>query len=111
MKFLDLSVPQYLDNTYDWVMSIEVGEHIPAQFEQVLLDNIARHARQGVVLTWAVPGQGGHHHINTRSNEYIIQKLNDLGFTYDVRESENLRNVSQVAWFKKTILVFHRQQD
>jgi hypothetical protein len=106
---MDLTVPQYLDRTFDWVMSMEVGEHIPAEFEQILLDNIARHAREGVLLTWAVPGQGGHHHVNMHTNDYIIKKLADRGFAYDGQESTGLRSVAGLPWFTNTIMVFRRQ--
>ena len=37
------------------------------------LDNIVRHARIGVVLSWAVPGQGGFHHVNGREATVEIQ--------------------------------------
>jgi len=42
VKYLDLSVPQYGLKLYDWVLSLEVAEHIPAQFEHVFLDNVFR---------------------------------------------------------------------
>ena len=41
------------------VMSLEVGEHIPADYEAIFLDNLARHAKEGVLLSWARPNQGG----------------------------------------------------
>ncbi|CAG5124210.1 unnamed protein product, partial [Candidula unifasciata] len=55
VKFLDLTAPQYGLPAYDWVVSVEVGEHIPAKFEDIYLDNLARHAKEGIVLSWAVP--------------------------------------------------------
>ena len=56
MSYLDLTLPQYGLPLYDWVISLEVAEHIPAESEAIYLDNIVRHAREGVVLSWAVPG-------------------------------------------------------
>lgn len=56
VKFLDLTAPQYGLAAYDWVISVEVGEHIPAKFQNIYLDNLVRHAREGIVLSWAVPG-------------------------------------------------------
>ena len=58
VKFLDLTLPQYWLPRYDWVLSLEVLEHIPSDFETTVLDNIDRAAGHGVVLSWAVPGQG-----------------------------------------------------
>ena len=33
VEFLDLSVPVYHFNQYDWVLSLEVTEHIPIKYE------------------------------------------------------------------------------
>ena len=60
VRFLDLTLPQYGLPLYDWVMSLEVAEHIPADFQAVYVDNINRHAKEGIVLSWARPGQGGY---------------------------------------------------
>ncbi|XP_018017001.1 uncharacterized protein LOC108673650 [Hyalella azteca] len=38
----------WLGRKWDWVMSIEVGEHIPRNSEDYFLDNLARHACQGI---------------------------------------------------------------
>ena len=75
VNFLDLSVPIYHLNQYDWVISLEVGEHIPAEFEHIYIDNLVRHANEGIILSWAKIGQGGHSHINNRNFEYVKQKM------------------------------------
>jgi len=40
VTFMDLSLPQYGLSLYDWVISLEVAEHIPARYEHIYLDNI-----------------------------------------------------------------------
>ena len=47
VRFLDLSVPVYHIKKYDWVLSLEVAEHIPREFESVVIDNLVRHAKEG----------------------------------------------------------------
>jgi len=42
VQHMDLTVPQYGLPVYDWVLSLEVAEHIPAEFEAVYLDNLFR---------------------------------------------------------------------
>merc|ERR1711920_1014384 len=54
----DFTKPIMVD-VADWVVSIEVGEHIPPAFENRFLATVTSHARKGIVLSWAVPGQGG----------------------------------------------------
>lgn len=108
VKFVDLTIPQFLPKTYDWVMSLEVGEHIPDIYEDLFIGNLVRHAERGVVLSWAVNGQGGHHHVNTHDNEFIITRMKEEGFVYDTSESRILREKASVPWFKDTIMVFRR---
>jgi len=42
VRHLDLSVPQFGLPLYDWVVSLEVAEHIPPAFEAAYLDNLFR---------------------------------------------------------------------
>ena len=58
VKFLDLSIPQYGLPIYDWIISLEVAEHIPHQYEEIFLSNLARHASTGIILSWSLPGGG-----------------------------------------------------
>jgi hypothetical protein len=109
VKFLDLSIPVFGLRLYDWVMSLEVGEHLPKKYEQTFLDNIVRHAKNGVVLSWAVPNQNGHGHINCQSLKYIVQQMNDRGFYHDQDYSVKLQNASHVVWLKQNTNVYKRK--
>ena len=108
VKFLDLTLPQYWLPCYNWVLSLEVIEHIPAKYETIVLDNIDRAAGHGVVLSWAVPGQGGFHHVNNRSPAYVNQTMFNRGFRMDVETSVALREEATLAWLKNNIMVFIR---
>jgi len=44
VRYLDLSVPQLWLPRYDWVVCLEVVEHVPPEFESVVLDNIIRYS-------------------------------------------------------------------
>jgi len=109
VKFLDLTLPQYWLPRYDWVLSLEVLEHIPSDFETTVLDNIDRAAGHGVVLSWAVPGQGGFRHINNKSPTYVNQTMFDRGFTMDPKTTLVLRKGASVSWLKNNIMVFIRR--
>ena len=58
-KVKDLSQTFDLEKQFNCVMSLEVGEHIPAEFEQTFIDNVVRHSIEGgiIILSWAIPGQ------------------------------------------------------
>ena len=108
VKFLDLTLPQYWLPRYDWVLSTEVLEHIPAKFESVVLDNIARAAGHGVVLSWAVPGQVGLYHVNNRTPAYVNKTFSERGFRLDQAASNVLRKAARIRWLKRNIRVFLR---
>ncbi|ROT85492.1 hypothetical protein C7M84_013179 [Penaeus vannamei] len=91
---------------FDWVLSLEVGEHIPRAFEGVFMDNLVKHACTGIVLSWAVPGQDGHHHVNTRENEYIKASMAERGLVADEEAERKLRDTASLPWFKNTLMVF-----
>jgi 2-polyprenyl-3-methyl-5-hydroxy-6-metoxy-1,4-benzoquinol methylase len=59
---LDLSAPKHFDEAFDWVLSLEVGEHLPEQFEDIFIQNLHNNNKYGIVLSWAIEGQGGHGH-------------------------------------------------
>lgn len=112
---MDFSKPTLLseDHKYDWVLCLEVGEHIPAEYEDVFIKNIDKHNRYGVVLSWAVPGQGGDGHINCRPNAEIMHKMKDMGYYLDVVETPKLRKAcaeypKPCYWFRDTLMVFRR---
>ena len=93
---------------FDWVVSVEVGEHIPAgKDSSTFLDNLVLLAREGVVLTWAVPGQGGAWHVNEQDNRWVVEKMEGRGMTYQQDIATDMRNrVTHLNWLRNTIMVF-----
>ncbi|CAL1543170.1 unnamed protein product [Lymnaea stagnalis] len=108
VEFLDLSAPQYGLPIFDWVVSVEVGEHIPAKYEDVYLDNLVRHAREGLIISWATPGQKGLSHVNNKPLNAVIKQLEKRNFHIDIKAGEPLRNASTVFWLQKNIHVYYR---
>jgi cyclopropane fatty-acyl-phospholipid synthase-like methyltransferase len=107
-KVLDFSQEFNLGETADCSMSLEVGEHIPKEFEQTFFDNICRHTNSKVLLSWAVIGQDGDGHVNCQNNDYVISEMDRRGFKYDENSSNRLRSVSSAPWFRNTIMVFEK---
>lgn len=105
-SILDLSNPFDLEKKYECVISLEVGEHIPKEKEQIYLDNLDKHSSQCIILSWALPGQGGDGHVNEQSNGYVIKEMEKRGYSYYEEASQYFRSVANLWWFKKTIMVF-----
>lgn len=106
VKYIDLTKDIHIDQR-DWTVSLEVGEHLPKQFESTYLNNVAR--SNNVILSWAIPGQGGNNHVNLQPNNYIISQMEQKGYQYDRESSNKLRKDSTFSWFKKTLMVFKKK--
>lgn len=105
----DLSVA----HSYPWrgyVISLEVGEHIPVEFEQVFIGNLCRHCTSRMVISWALPGQRGLGHINCRPNDYVIGEIEKRGFKFNKHVTDFLRSDIEmhVSYFKSTLMVFDK---
>jgi len=105
---LDLSIPFDLNKKYDWVISIEVGEHLPEQYETIFIKNLIKHTKDGMILSWAIEGQPGYGHFNCRNNDYIKNRMAKYGFYNDLPAENFLRNKASLCWFKHTIMVFRK---
>lgn len=96
------------------VVCLEVAEHVPAQHEATLIENIARAVAPGckLILSWALPDQGGIGHVNQRSNEYAIGRLTLAGFVYLPTATAAARAVEHPGcqWFRNTLMVFQKAE-
>lgn len=99
----------------DWVLCLEVGEHIPQEYEKVFLDNLDKHNTEGMVISWAVRGQGGDGHVNCKDNEEIIPTICSMGYDFEVPQTHALRQRCAVYpnigwWFRNTLMIFRRKK-
>lgn len=91
------------------VICLEVGEHIPKEHEQGFINNITKLCGGILILSWAIPGQGGRGHVNEQPNDYIINEIEKRGFVYREAKSDYLRaNAGKLPWFKNTLMFFER---
>jgi len=89
---------------------MEVLEHIPAEYEHVVLDNIVRAAGHGIVLSWAPPGQPGYGHVNNKPMTYVKQAITNRGFTVNDKASVMIRQQTTYYWLRNNLLVFVRSK-
>merc|ERR1740117_2077360 len=95
--------PFDLGRRFDWVLSLEVGEHLPKSAEDVFMGNIARHARVGAIISWATPDYPSPYHPNTMPVEESTRLIERHGFTQDRQLSGRLREVATTEWLKQTV--------
>jgi cyclopropane fatty-acyl-phospholipid synthase-like methyltransferase len=92
------------------VMSVEVGEHLHAQHHDAFMDNLSRHCTGKLLLTWAVPGQGGLRHVSERTQEQMVPYVARWGFGFLEAESRRWRAVvaEELGYFRMSIYLFER---
>ena len=111
VKFLDFSITQYSLPIYDWVISIEAAEHIPRKYEGIFLSNLVRHARTGIILSWATPEQVGRFHVNNRPLQYVTDVMKKLRFDQDKAGSLLLQSHASFIWLKNNTHIYYRQNN
>jgi|GEM_PF-251849 len=109
VKTVDLAEPFDLKKHFDWVLCLEVGEHLPQKYEKTLIENLDKHNVKGIVLSWAIKGQTGFGHFNEQDNEYVKQMMADYGYENDLEAETNLRKNASLPWFQNTIMVFRKK--
>jgi 2-polyprenyl-3-methyl-5-hydroxy-6-metoxy-1,4-benzoquinol methylase len=68
-SILNLSKEYIFEEPFDWIMSLEVGEHIPKQYEDIFINNLHKNNKYGIILSWAIIGQGGIGYVNEQNND------------------------------------------
>jgi hypothetical protein len=78
----------------DFVWSVEFVEHVGSSFVNNFMKDMAM--GKYVLITHAIPGQAGHHHVNCQNLDYWTSIFNEYGFEYDPEETKNIRNLAMV---------------
>jgi hypothetical protein len=69
------------DHDFDMAWSCEFVEHIDEKYLPNFFCTLDRVSC--VFMTFAIPGQGGHHHVNEQEQAYWISRFGKYGFRYD----------------------------
>jgi hypothetical protein len=105
----DLRYPLWL-NRRGVVSCIEVMEHIHHEHHDTVMDTLSRHCAGTLLLTWAVPGQGGTRHVSERTQEQVVPYVAQWGFSFNEAESMRMRQWvgAECGYMKNTIYLFQR---
>lgn len=89
----------------DLVWCCEVVEHVAEEHVEKLLDTIC--CGRVLAMTHAVPGQGGHHHVNCREAAYWIGAIGERGYRLDLGATAQSRTLADGYW-GATGMIFRR---
>ncbi len=107
---LDQPLPDDL-GTFDVAISLEVAEHLPPHRANSFVGDLCRLAPV-VVFSAAIPGQGGHGHINEQWPAYWRDTFACYGYTtsgalrFDLWENPRVEN-----WYSQNLLVAARHPE
>jgi len=102
----DISQPFDLGRRWDLVQCLEVAEHIPPATSEDFVQNLARHG-DVILFSAAVPGQGGHNHINERPLEYWRTLFAQHGYrAYDLIRPQVAADSAIVPWYRFNVLLY-----
>jgi hypothetical protein len=94
---------------YDLAMCIEVAEHLPESMADELVRRLVSVAPT-VLFSAAVPGQGGHGHINCQPKQYWIDKFATRNYVVDSEATQKLVSFMasgyHMGWFRNNAVVF-----
>ena len=101
----------------NWAMSLEVAEHVPRSGEPQFVHTLASIPTDGIILSWATPGQpgggGGARHINCQWASYVDCAFGFLGFEYDAALVAKLgrhtpNSTFPCPWLRHNIMAFRK---
>lgn len=103
--------PYQLDDIYDLAWTVEFVEHVDEKYMQNFID-VFKQCRY-VIMTHALPGQPGHHHVNCQHAGYWLNVMEKNGFQaqpftlQNVRAASTMREryIRQQSLFFKNIMV------
>ena len=79
---------------FDWAFCIEVGEHIPEEKIKSFLHNITHVSNEGLIISWAIPGQRGWDHVSCRSPEWVTEEVCKRGWSLDQEKTAQAREIA-----------------
>ncbi len=94
----------------DLVHCQEVVEHISEEYLDNLLASLA--CGRVILMTHAVPGQDGHHHVNLKPMDYWVQHITARGYNVLHEDTIRVRAIAQSEWaiyMHASGLLFHRK--
>lgn len=101
-----LSEPFNLNEKYDLVICLEVVEHIPRDFEDIVFDNIVRHVSKYLLFSGATVGQQGTGHINERPEQHWFSHLVRRGLVLRHQESLAIRSSCTLPWYANNACIW-----
>lgn len=102
----DLTAPVVTDRRFDLAQSLEVGEHLPTDASETLVDSLTG-ASDRVLFSAAVTGQGGEFHINEQPLSFWQELFAARGYTAFDCVRPKLKDTTDIApWYRYNTILY-----
>ena len=102
----DLTQPLTFDRRFDLAQSLEVGEHLPTEASDALVDSLCAGSDR-VLFSAAVPGQGGEFHVNEQPLSFWQEKFGERGYrAYDCIRPQLKDNTDVEPWYRYNAILY-----
>lgn len=81
--------PLHVEEKFGLGWTTEFVEHVEEKYIPNYMPVLS--ACKYMVMTYAPPGHGGHHHVNENTQEYWIETLAEWGFVFHENETNSIR--------------------
>lgn len=102
----DLTIPVKTDRRFDLAQSLEVGEHLPTEASETLVDSLTA-ASDRVLFSAAVTGQGGEFHVNEQPLSFWQDLFAARGYVAFDCVRPHLKDNKDVApWYRYNSILY-----
>ena len=110
----DVTLP-IICGKFDCAISVEVGEHIPENSSDRLVENMCNASDRLIIFTAGHIGQKGKGHINCQKRKFWIEKFEQRGWNYLDKEVEKTRKIwsklkcaKEMPYLIENIMIFYK---
>jgi len=103
----DLREPLVLDKEYDLAVCLEVAEHLPEEYADVLVQSLSD-ASDTILFGAAIPYQTGHGHVNCQWPSYWAEKFHQHGYAVDDFRYKYWTDPRIEPWYIQNTLLYIR---
>lgn len=110
IRKFDLTRPYSSPRRYDLAISLEVAEHIPAEFATTVVDSLVS-ASDIVLFSAAIPNQAGRNHINLQFPSYWAKLFAKHNYrVLDLIRPKFWDNKDVEVWYRQNMLIFASEE-
>jgi predicted Rdx family selenoprotein len=103
----DLRIPFPSERLFDLAICFEVAEHIDEEYADIFVGNLVTYSNK-ILMSAALPGQGGQHHVNCQPPKYWEEKLVSRGFSRNVEVEKSFKDAIELYRYNRDIRAIYQ---